>query len=170
MHDDNTAPIIFLLQYRLLTIASLNNACLLFNYFLHFKCEFIQILKLYLNGKSEEILKVRSLHLQSISPLPEVQESSQPVPVIIATKPTNNYSFEPKFGSSGALSGELNHSAVIITNMVHPGHLYIQLVDQDLPLYYQMQMDLQEEFGSVTNKSPSYCPTPANGIISSFIS
>jgi len=69
------------------------------------------VLKLCLNGKSEDILRIRSL-LQSISPLPEVQESSQ------HPEPTNDAKFEPKFGFSGVLSDdEFKYSAVIITNM-----------------------------------------------------
>lgn len=125
-----------------------------------------QLLKLFLNGKSEAILKVRSL-LQSISlALLEVQESSQShAPVIIDIKLTKNEQFKQKFGFSRALSDGLIYSPVIITNMIHPGHLYIQLVDQDLPLYHQLQEDLQEEFFSVTKQSPSYCPTPTAGTI-----
>jgi len=124
-----------------------------------------QVLKLFLNGKSEDILKVRSL-LQSISPLPEVQERSQQAPANIDTEPTSNEKFQPKFGSLGMLSDEFKNSGVIITNVIHPDHLYIKLVDQDFPLYHKMQEDLQQEFVSATNKSPSYCPT--RKILSTF--
>lgn len=130
------------------------------------------MLKLFLNGKSDAVLKVRSI-LQSIrEPLPnEVQESSRLIPNINGTEQiiSSAEKFEPKFGSSGVLSGGHKYSPVIISNMVHPGHLYIQFVDQEFPLYHQMQEDLLEEFGSATNQSLSYCPTPAAGIIFRYL-
>jgi len=47
----------------------------------------------------------------------------------------------------------LSHSGVLSdeTNVAHPGHTFNQIVDQDLALYHQMQMDLQEEFSSASN-------------------
>jgi len=121
------------------------------------------VLNLSLNGKSEDLLRIRSL-LQSIGPLSEVQESSQQHP-----EPTNDAKFEPKFGFSGVLSDdEFKYSAVIITNVTHPFHWYIQMMDQDLPLYHQLQVDLQEEFGSATSESQSYSPTLTAGIFPYF--
>ena len=120
------------------------------------------MLKLSLNGKSEDLLRIRSL-LQSMRPLSEVRESSQ------HPEQTNDAKFEPKFGFSGVLSDyEFNYSAVIITNVTHSNHWYIQMVDQEFPLYHQMQEDLQQEFESTTSKSPSYCSTPTAGIFRDF--
>jgi len=104
-----------------------------------------------LHEKSEELLRMRSL-LQSIGPLcPVVKENSQHL------EPTNDEKFDSKLVSSGVLSDE--------TNVAHPGLTNIQIVDQDLALYQKMQMDLQDEFGSATNQSSSYCPTLIAGII-----
>jgi len=42
------------------------------------------------------------------------------------------------------------------------------MLDQEFPLYHQMQEDLQQEFESTTSKSPSYCSTPTAGIFRYF--
>lgn len=117
-------------------------------------------MKLFLDGKCEDILKVRS-----------ILRSSQLAHATIDTEPTSkiNERFKPKFGSSVVLSDELRHSAFIIANVYQPDNLYIQLVDQDLPLYDQMKEDLQKEFGSVINQSPSYCQTPTAGILFRYL-
>lgn len=124
----------------------------------------LQVLILFLNEKSEEILKMRSL-LQSIIPLPQVQETSKQALVTIDTEPitSNIEQFQPKFGSSEVYKNEFKHSAAIISNMIHAGHLYIQLVDKDFPLYHQLQEDLQVEFLTASNITPSYCATLTAG-------
>ena len=98
------------------------------------------------------------------SPAPEVKESSQPTPpVTIKTELTINDKLKPKYGPVEVQSKALRYSAVIITNVIHPGHLYVQVVDEDVPLYHQMQIDLQQEFSSATKQSASYCPSKTFG-------
>jgi len=142
-------------------------------------------LEIFLKGRCEDILKVRSV-LQSItrssqpdvnksikqpksitsssSPAPEVKESSQPTPpVTTKTELTTNDKLKPKYGPMEVQSKALKYAAVIITNVIHPGHLYVQVVDQDVPLFHQMQIELQQEFSSATKQSASYCSSPNFG-------
>jgi len=71
--------------------------------------------------------------------------------------------FKPKYGSSEVESGCIQYTAVLITHVIHPNHLYAQIEDQDLPLYQQMMRDLQLEFREATKQSPSFCSSPVVG-------
>ena len=71
--------------------------------------------------------------------------------------------YKPKYGPSDVESGCIQYAAVLIKRMIHPNHLYLQIEDQDLPLYHQMMEDLQQEFSEATKQSPSYCSSPVIG-------
>jgi len=121
-------------------------------------------MEIFLKGKCEDIVKVRSV-LQSItssSSPPEVKEDSQPTHLIVQTDLPNNYKLKPNFGPMELQSKAPKYSAVI-TNVAHPAHLYVRIVDEDVPLYHQMQLELQQEFTSATKQSASYCPSPTFG-------
>ena len=136
-----------------------------FNFFIY-QSSILQVLEIFLKGKCEDILKVRRV-LQSITsggPPPGVKESSKPTPpVIIKTELSSGNKLEPKYGPMEVQSKALKYSAVIIMNVIHPGHLYVRIVDEDVPLYHQMQIELQKEFSSATKQSASYCPSKTFG-------
>ena len=71
--------------------------------------------------------------------------------------------FKPKFGPAEVESGCIQYAAVLITHAIHPNHFYVQIEDQDLPLYHQMMDDLQQEFREATKRSRSYHPSPLSG-------
>ncbi len=71
--------------------------------------------------------------------------------------------FKPKFGPVEVKSRCIQYSYVLITHVIHPSHLYIQIEDQDLPLYRQMMNDLQQEFRWATKQSNSFCSSPVVG-------
>lgn len=71
--------------------------------------------------------------------------------------------FKPKYGPAEVESGCIQYASVLITHVIHPNHLYVQIEDQDLPLYNQMMDDLQLEFREATKQSPSFCSSPAVG-------
>lgn len=74
-----------------------------------------------------------------------------------------NKGFKPKYGLGEVESGRIQYAAVLITHVIHPNLMYIQIEDQDLPLYHQMNEDLQQEFRKATKQSPSYCSSPLEG-------
>lgn len=90
-------------------------------------------MEIFLKGKCEDILKVRNI-LQSItrSPEPDVNKGSQLArpPAIIKTELTTNEKLKPKCGSLEVQSRALKYAAVIITNVIHPAHLYVQILDE----------------------------------------
>ena len=129
-------------------------------------------MKIFLAGNCEEIGQVRSI-LQSISLPLVIKECSKATETDELSSPIDNargelilqQKFKPKFGPLQVKNGSIQYSAVVITEVVHPYHIYVRFEDQDLPLYRQMMEDLQLEFGEATNESPSYCPTPVKGTI-----
>ncbi len=74
--------------------------------------------------------------------------------------------FKPKYCSEDLKSNPVKHASVIITRATQPGEIYVQIDDQELSLYHQMQKDLQNEFHSASKSSPSYCSAPVPGSFS----
>ena len=91
----------------------------------------------------------------------EPYELQQEVGIVVRT-PIEKI-FKPKFGPEELKSRRIQSSSVLITHVIHPNHLYVQIEDQDLPLYHQLKEDLQKEFRGATNQSPSYCSSPVVG-------
>jgi len=119
-------------------------------------------MEIFLKGKCKFIMKVRSVlvGITSGSPPPEVKESSQPTPrITIKPELPNDEKLKPKLRPMEVQSKARKYAAVIITNAVHPGHLYVHILDEDVPIYHQMQLELQQEISSATNQSASYCPS-----------
>ena len=73
--------------------------------------------------------------------------------------------FKPKYGPAEVESRCIQYASVLITHVIHPNHLYVQIEDQDLPLYNQMMDDLQLEFREATKQSPSFCSSPVEGTL-----
>jgi len=72
--------------------------------------------------------------------------------------------FGPKYGRSELKNISIGrYLAVFITHVIHPGHLYVQIADRHLPLYYQMMEDLKQEFNKASNQSQSFCSSPVLG-------
>ena len=71
--------------------------------------------------------------------------------------------FKPKFEPLEGASRCIQPSAVLITHVIHPNHLYVQFLDKDFPLYHKMNEDLQQEFRWATKQSASYCSSPVVG-------
>lgn len=111
-----------------------------------------------MSAKCDEVLKVRS----AISDYWLIkQPEPTPVPKLLPTNTAKNSSFKPKLGNNQ--SDPPKYSAVFITNIVHPNHMYMQLDDKDLPSYHHMLEELQKEFCTATKQSPSHCPSPVAG-------
>ena len=61
--------------------------------------------------------------------------------------PVESILFKPKFGPAVEVESRcIQSSVVLITHAIHPNRLYVQFFDKDLPLYHQMNEDLQQEF------------------------
>lgn len=83
----------------------------------------------------------------------------RPSPVI--ETPTKKY--KPKYGQYQVKFEPLQHFAAIITSSTTPSQVYVQVQDEDLPRYRQMQQDLAVEFEGATAESESYSPSPSIG-------
>ena len=68
-----------------------------------------------------------------------------------------------KYSPSEIESNPTKHARVIITTSMQPGEIYVQIDDENLPRFHQMQKELQEEFRSASKASTSYLSTPLVG-------
>lgn len=128
------------------------------------------MIQVFLAGKCKEFMQVRSI-LQSIR-LPPVRviNSRRATEIELSINAQGEVilqqqKFKPKFGPLEVKNGCIQYSAVVITHVVHPYHIYVQFEDQELPLYRKMMKDLQIEFRDATNESPTYCPSPVEGTL-----
>lgn len=71
--------------------------------------------------------------------------------------------FKPKFGDMGPKSNLLvKYSSVFITKATSPKDIYVQLLDDDYPLYCKMKEELQKEF-HLASQSATFCSSPIIG-------
>ena len=71
---------------------------------------------------------------------------------------------KPKFSESTQPSQFIG----TVTSPYMPNNLYVQVIDEQLEQFHEMQHQLQSEFRDVTNISPSFVQNPRKGIIKSF--
>ena len=128
----------------------------------------------HLKAKKEELLRVKDIfsdcmqlqqHLESSKltvpnvnriPSPDLgQNVHRPSPPV---KKLNS-----KYSPSEIESNPPKHARVIITTSMQPGEIYVQIDDDNLPQFHQMQKELQEEYRSASRASSSCCSTPLVG-------
>ena len=96
---------------------------------------------------------------------PVKKDSSMPIQPLISSAPllASLKKFKPKYDSLELRRKPAKASSVIITNATLPTEIYCQILDDDLPKYQQMQVNLQFMFGKVTDQSHTYCASPVIG-------
>ena len=128
----------------------------------------------HLKAKKEELLRLKDIfsdclqlqqHLESpklavqnVNSIPSSdlgQNVHRPSPPV---KKLNS-----KYSPSEIESNPPKHARVIITTSMQPGEIYVQIDDDNLPQFHQMQKELQEEFRSASRASSSCCSTPLVG-------
>jgi len=119
-------------------------------------------------SKEEDHLHVDLFRLEEgsrVSVMDSLMKAYRPPPpsAITTEKAAPMKKLKPKFGDKGPRSNLIKNSPVIITKAASPKDIYIQLLDEEYPLYCKMKDELQKEFHSATFQSASFCSSPVIG-------
>ena len=104
---------------------------------------------------------------------PQMQlAASSPLPIItnlvplIPNKASIIKKFKPKYSPLELRKSPLRHASVVITKATAPKFIYVQIEDEDKPLYRDMLIELEKEFHSASTFTSTYCPSPVIGNLS----
>ena len=71
--------------------------------------------------------------------------------------------YKPKFSRLDLKFSPIRYASVIISKALHPRAVYVRIDDDEVPLFRRMMNELQQEFGTATPGSDSFCSSPLIG-------
>ncbi len=86
-----------------------------------------------------------------------ISDSIEPLEAHIIKK------YKPKFSRLDLKFSPIHYASVIISKALHPRAVYVRIDDDEVPLFRRMNNELQQEFGTATPGSYSFCSLPLIG-------
>lgn len=123
----------------------------------------------YLGVRSANNSSTESGGRVKLNPNPQIRFAApNPLPAITTPPLAANNApiikkFKPKFSPLELRKSPLRHASVYITKATSPKFMYVQIDDEDKPLYRKMLVELEEEFCSASRQSSTFCPSPLIG-------